>query len=192
MHSSGINVNPVDDEAAQCSAYSWLVHAIVAEYLHTPMEREDLLSAGTLGLLKGIRNYEPRKGATLKTYARWRIRGAILDELRRAAGSVRRGVPAKFLSLDHADIEDEYQESPSDAAERSDNRELLAVCLRRLPKQSRTVVTLFYFEGRTQPDIGRRFGVSGSWISQILTAARVAMKKDLSQMTRTPNTKVCE
>ena len=45
---------------------------------------EDLIQAGMLGLLEAIRHYDVGQGASFETYAGIRIRGAMLDELRRA------------------------------------------------------------------------------------------------------------
>lgn len=45
-------------------------------------EREDLISAGTLGLVKAAQGFDSAKGVEFKTYAYIRIRGAIIDELR--------------------------------------------------------------------------------------------------------------
>ncbi|MBY4675962.1 RNA polymerase sigma factor FliA [Marinobacterium arenosum] len=44
---------------------------------------DDLLQAGMIGLLEAYRNYDPCKGASFETYAGIRIRGAIIDEVRR-------------------------------------------------------------------------------------------------------------
>jgi RNA polymerase sigma factor for flagellar operon FliA len=44
---------------------------------------DDLQSAGLIGLLQAIRSYDPDAGASFETFARFRIRGAVLDELRR-------------------------------------------------------------------------------------------------------------
>lgn len=44
---------------------------------------DDLHSAGLIGLLQAIRSYDPNAGASFETFARFRIRGAVLDELRR-------------------------------------------------------------------------------------------------------------
>ena len=44
---------------------------------------EDLIQVGLIGLLEAVRSYEPQPGVEFKTYANIRIRGAILDELRR-------------------------------------------------------------------------------------------------------------
>jgi len=46
------------------------------------MTVDDLISAGTIGLLDAIEKYDPAKNAKLKTYAEFRIRGAMLDEIR--------------------------------------------------------------------------------------------------------------
>jgi RNA polymerase sigma factor FliA len=44
---------------------------------------EDLYSAGLVGLLQAVRSFSPDGGASFETFARFRIRGAVLDELRR-------------------------------------------------------------------------------------------------------------
>ncbi len=46
------------------------------------IDREDLISAGTLGLVKAAQGFDPAKGVEFKTYAYIRIRGAVIDELR--------------------------------------------------------------------------------------------------------------
>src|SRR5690242_8236386 len=47
---------------------------------HVPYD--DLVQAGTLGLLDAVQKFDPTKNTQLKTYAKFRIRGAILDSLR--------------------------------------------------------------------------------------------------------------
>ncbi len=47
------------------------------------VELGDLHSAGLVGLLQALRNYDSESGTSFETYARSRIRGAMLDELRR-------------------------------------------------------------------------------------------------------------
>jgi RNA polymerase sigma factor for flagellar operon FliA len=48
------------------------------KYLHV----DDLIGAGTFGLIDAIEKYEPEQGVHFKTYAQYRIRGAILDYIR--------------------------------------------------------------------------------------------------------------
>jgi RNA polymerase sigma factor for flagellar operon FliA len=57
-----------------------ITHKVVS-YLKPPLSFEDLVSAGTIGLVKAARDYDPSYNAEFKTYAYIRIKGAILDEL---------------------------------------------------------------------------------------------------------------
>ncbi|ADJ27874.1 RNA polymerase sigma factor FliA [Nitrosococcus watsonii] len=47
------------------------------------VQLDDLIQAGMIGLLEAVRNYNASQGASFETYAGIRIRGAILDEIRR-------------------------------------------------------------------------------------------------------------
>jgi len=58
-----------------------IVQKVTANLGH-PVDTEDLVSAGTLGLVRAARAYDPEKHASFKTYAYIRIRGAVIDELR--------------------------------------------------------------------------------------------------------------
>ncbi len=49
---------------------------------HAPIEMDDLINSGALGLLDAIDKFDPDKQTTFSTYAEFRIRGAILDLLR--------------------------------------------------------------------------------------------------------------
>ncbi|MHB1310439.1 MAG: sigma-70 family RNA polymerase sigma factor [Gemmatimonadaceae bacterium] len=63
-----------------------LVHFVagqVARGLGVDLEFDDLVSAGTLGLVSALENFEPERQLAFSTFATPRIRGAILDELRR-------------------------------------------------------------------------------------------------------------
>jgi RNA polymerase sigma factor for flagellar operon FliA len=55
----------------------------IAMALPPHIRMEDLHSAGMVGLLSAIRNFDPNTNPVFETYARLRIRGAVLDELRR-------------------------------------------------------------------------------------------------------------
>ena len=62
-----------------------MVHRIVRQvvtYLKPPLSFEDMVSAGTVGLVRAAHNFDPSHQAEFKTYAYIRIKGAILDELR--------------------------------------------------------------------------------------------------------------
>ena len=52
-------------------------------YTKPPLTREDLVSAGTLGLIKAAHDYDSTKNADFKTYAYIRVKGAVIDEMRK-------------------------------------------------------------------------------------------------------------
>ncbi len=73
-------------ENALIEQYLPLVRSVLGRLtmsLPDHVDRDDLNSAGLLGLLHALRNYNPASGSSFETYARLRVRGAMLDELRR-------------------------------------------------------------------------------------------------------------
>jgi RNA polymerase sigma factor for flagellar operon FliA len=60
---------------------TWIATRI-QEKLPRSVELEDLVSAGIIGLLAAVDNFDPKHNASLKTYAEYKIRGAILDSIR--------------------------------------------------------------------------------------------------------------
>jgi len=51
--------------------------------LPSHVEEEELMACGVIGLLEALERYNPSSEASFKTFATWRIRGAMLDDLRR-------------------------------------------------------------------------------------------------------------
>ena len=65
--------------------YAYLVKHIAARFavrLPSSVLFDELISAGSLGLIDAVDKFDPSRHVSLKTYARYRIKGAILDELR--------------------------------------------------------------------------------------------------------------
>ena len=60
----------------------YFIAARILERLPASVQLEDLVNAGVLGLLEAYENYDAGRNAQFKTFARFRIRGAILDSLR--------------------------------------------------------------------------------------------------------------
>ena len=59
-----------------------LIARKIHERLPDTISLDDLLSAGVIGLIQAVDNYDARQNVKLRTYAEFRIRGAILDSLR--------------------------------------------------------------------------------------------------------------
>ena len=75
-----------DTENALIQKYLPLVSAVMGRLAMTlpdHVDQDDLYSVGLIGLLQALRNYNPACGTSFETYARVRVRGAMLDELRR-------------------------------------------------------------------------------------------------------------
>lgn len=98
--------------------YSSLIKFIaqkIAARLPANIELDDLISSGTIGLMDAIDKYDPTRDNKFKTYAEFRIRGAILDELR-AQDWVPRSIrdKAKVLDKTMVQLEAELGRIPTD------------------------------------------------------------------------------
>lgn len=174
------------------TAYMPLVHQVVARVLRRlppNVLREDLVAAGTFGLVDALRRNTERTAA-FEWYARIRIRGAVIDELRaqdwltrrtrtRIANAQARGDNASMamVGLDdlpegHAfGLRDENTPSPLQQVEQRMERASLERAIKTLPEREASIVTWHYFEGIAFKDIARRLGVSEPRISQLHSRA---------------------
>jgi len=96
------------NHCGQANTYLPFVRKIanrVARRLPTTVEVDDLVGAGTVGLMEALDRYDPAGGRSFETYAEFRVKGAILDELRRsdplnrAARSVQSRIASKRAEL---------------------------------------------------------------------------------------------
>ncbi len=71
-----------DDLVAQYAPLVKRVALHLLGRLPDSVELDDLIQVGLIALLEAARNYTPSKGASFETYARIRLRGAMLDEVR--------------------------------------------------------------------------------------------------------------
>ncbi|MCX6128239.1 MAG: FliA/WhiG family RNA polymerase sigma factor [Proteobacteria bacterium] len=87
----------------------------IAARLPSNIDIDDLISAGVIGLMDAIEKYDPSRDNKFKTYAEFRIRGAILDELR-SQDWVPRSVrdKAKKIEKTYAELEQKFGRAVSD------------------------------------------------------------------------------
>ncbi len=87
----------------------------IAVRLPSNIEFDDLVSSGVIGLMDAIDKYDPTRDNKFKTYAEFRIRGAILDELR-AQDWVPRSIreKAKNLERTHLRLENKLGRIPTE------------------------------------------------------------------------------
>lgn len=79
---SATSTESTDDLVMQELSQVYYIAARIRERLPQHVEMEDLVSAGVIGLLEANRTFDASKNAQFKTFAKFRIRGAILDSLR--------------------------------------------------------------------------------------------------------------
>jgi RNA polymerase sigma factor for flagellar operon FliA len=112
----GLDANTED---ALVEKYLPLVASAVARLAMTlpeHVDQDDLYSVGLVGLLQALRNYDPNSGSSFETYARLRIRGSMLDELRRMDWVPRTiHEKARKLKAVMADLEQRLGQAPTEA-----------------------------------------------------------------------------
>ena len=82
---------------------------------HTQYEKEDMIHIGVLGLIDAFQRYDSGKGIPFQHYAKWRIRGSIIDEMRKS-GKVSRDKMKKIKQFYQAqnDLRQQLMREPSD------------------------------------------------------------------------------
>ncbi len=73
---------PADDLVSQELSQVYYIASRMRERLPQHVELEDLVSAGVVGLLEAARSFDTSKNVQFRTFAKFRIRGAIVDSLR--------------------------------------------------------------------------------------------------------------
>jgi RNA polymerase sigma factor FliA len=107
------------DEKELIERYLPLVRNVVDRIkLNVPahVDADDLYSVGVTGLIAAVRRYDPNQGSTFASYAAMRIRGAILDELRRMDWCPRRArARTRKLKNTINDVEQKLGRAATDA-----------------------------------------------------------------------------
>lgn len=153
------------------------------------VDADDLFSAALIGLIDAVDRFEPDRGVPFEAYASLRIRGAIVDELRRAdergRGQHADDTP-KAISLDLL-VEDEWQAflgRADDAIEEAFEREDLAARLKRalstLPPRQREVLARYYGDELTLREAGVRMGISEARACQLHGRAIFNLRRALA------------
>jgi RNA polymerase sigma factor (sigma-70 family) len=145
------------------------------------IEMADLIQAGNVGLLQAAKTYEPARGAPLTGYAKFRIRGEMLDMVRRSAGRNRPPILTDFA--EPADWEARLPASPDSSPQtgalRKQRLAIITEELQRLPEKDRVVVRLRYSSEMTLGQIGKILCVNESRACQIHQRALARLKRAL-------------
>ena len=169
-----------------------LVAHVMKKYYAQGSDQEDLISIGTIGLIKGITTFDPAKGARLATYAARCVENEILMYFRSQKKSgqdvslsdyIETGADGAPLELMDVVSQDE------DLMEQVSKRQLLRqVCRavdRVLTEQERQVILLRYGLGGNAPkrqrEVAEITGISRSYVSRIEKRALEKLKEAMEK-----------
>ena len=167
-----------------------LVTHIMKKYYTQTSDQEDLISVGTIGLIKGITTFDRTKGSRLATYAARCVENEILMYFRSQRKSsqdvslsdyIETGTDGAALSLMDVVSDD------SDLLETVDNRQRLETLRRaveKLPEErEREVIRLRYGLGGVGPyrqrEVAEKLGISRSYVSRIEKRALEKLRQEL-------------
>lgn len=170
-----------------------LVVFLARKFENTGLGIEDLISIGTIGLIKAVNSFNPEKNIKLATYASRCIENEILMVLRRT--SRRRGEISfdEPLNVDWDGNElllsDVLGTEPDIVSRDLDNdaeRAMLMSAVRRLSERERSIVDLRYGLGggkeHTQKEVADMLGISQSYISRLEKRIIGKLNREMAMM----------
>mgnify|MGYP002466121372 CR=1 FL=1 len=169
-----------------------LVVYIARRFENTGVGIEDLISIGTIGLIKAVGTYRGDKNIKLATYASRCIENEILMFLRKNAS--RRGEVSidEPLNTDWdgnelllSDVLGTEEDTVMRPIEEDVDRSLLASALRVLSPREREIITLRFGLGRPerpQKEVADRLGISQSYISRLEKRIIQRLKKEILRL----------
>ena len=168
-----------------------LVAHIMKKYYTQTADQEDLISIGTIGLIKGISTYNSEKGARLATYAARCVENEILMYFRGQKKSasdvslsddIETGKDGAALSLmDVICSDDDLFEQTADKEIYAKLYQAVETCLE--PRERRIILLRYGLGGEgplTQREIAESCGISRSYVSRIEKKALQKLEKALS------------
>ena len=155
-----------------------LVVYIAKKFESSGVGIEDLISIGTIGLIKAVRSFRPAKNIRLATYASRCIENEILMHLRKIGGQKCELSFDEPLSSDRdgnelllSDVLGGDEDAVFRDLEHEEDCKAVHAALRRLPPREREIIELrFGLRGGrelTQKEVADRLGISQSYISRL-------------------------
>ena len=170
-----------------------LVVYIAKKFENTGINIEDLISIGTIGLIKAINTYRSDKNIKLATYASRCIENEILMHLRKTAPQKSEVSFDEPLNTDWdgnelllSDILGTDEDLVLKPIEDDVDRQLLMDAVDKLTARERTIITLRFGLGgreeKTQKEVADLMGISQSYISRLEKRIIVRLKKEILKM----------
>lgn len=171
-----------------------LVVYISRRFENTGVNLEDLISIGTIGLIKAIGTYRRERNIKLATYASRCIENEILMHIRKIANQKTEVSLDEPINMDYdgnelllSDILGTDEDMIMRPLEDDVDLCLLRQALRELPERERQIVAMrFGLEGRkelTQKEVAQQMGISQSYISRLEKRIMTRLRKELIRQT---------
>ena len=170
-----------------------LVAHVAKKYTNTKAEQEDLISIGTIGLIKGINSFSIEKGSKLSTYVSRCIDNEILMHLRatkKLNSEVALNEPIGKDKDDNVitleEVLENNERSIDDEVDLKIKIKLLYEKMKELLKdREKTILELRFGIGghkpKTQHEIAENMGISRSYVSRIETKAINKLAKEIKE-----------
>ena len=171
-----------------------LVAHIVKKYQQPEVETEDLISIGTIGLIKAVQSFNPQKQSKLGTYAARCIENEILMYFRsrkkfsrevsiyEPVGTDKEGNEISLLDM----IEGEQRDFAELVQLNQDSRKLEAIIDQILEPREKEILLMRYgmrgYEELTQREIGEKLNISRSYISRIEKRSLQKLREALNKV----------
>jgi len=170
-----------------------LVVYIARKFENTGVNVEDLISVGTIGLIKAVNTFDPAKNIKLATYASRCIENEILMYLRRNSKVKAEISFYEPLNIDWdgnelllSDILGTDNDVVYNLIEDEVDKQLLMVAMKKLSEREKEIVQLrFGLNGtieKTQKEVADILGISQSYISRLEKRIIKRLKKEISKM----------
>ncbi len=170
-----------------------LVAYIARRFENTGINIEDLISIGTIGLIKAVNTYRSDKNIKLATYASRCIENEILMHLRKTAPQKSEVSFDEPLNTDWdgnelllSDILGTDEDLIMKPIEDDVDRQLLMDAVNTLSAREKEIITLRFGLGgreeKTQKEVADRMGISQSYISRLEKRIIVRLKKEILKM----------
>ena len=170
-----------------------LVVYIAKRFDNTGVDLEDLISIGTIGLIKAVGSFRPDKNIKLATFASRCIENEILMYLRKISRSRTEVSLDEPLNVDWegnvlllSDVLGTEPDAIYRDVEQSAEKEMLRESFSRLPERERKIVELrFGLDGKeemTQKEIAEMMGISQSYISRLEKKIVSSLKKEIAKL----------
>ncbi len=169
-----------------------LVVYIARKFDNTGVDVEDLISIGTVGLIKAVNSFDTDKNIKLATYASRCIENEILMHLRRVSRLRAEVSLDEPLNIDYegnelvmADILGTDPDTVGKELENEAEQRLLAEALGRLNSRERVIMQMRFGLGgtseKTQKEVADILGISQSYISRLQKKIIYRLKKDITK-----------